>query len=90
MPRSKAIIANKYKAPAARAAPAVLHVQEKQGFFSNVLQGFGLGAGQAIAHNIFRSDPVVTHKQETTPKEREYMQCMKEYQDAETCKKYLE
>lgn len=34
------------------------HVQvERPGFFSNMWQGFGLGAGQSIAFNMFRSDP---------------------------------
>lgn len=35
-------------APAAAATP---------GFFANAWQGFGFGAGQSIAANIFRSDP---------------------------------
>jgi hypothetical protein len=30
-------------------------------------QGFGLGAGQSIAMNIFRSDPKVTHVHENAP-----------------------
>ena len=33
-----------------------VHVQQP-GFFSNMWQGFGLGAGQSIAFNMFRSDP---------------------------------
>ena len=48
-------------------APIQHNVQVQQpGFFSNMWQGFGLGAGQSIAHNIFRSDPVVKHVHENT------------------------
>jgi hypothetical protein len=79
---------------------------EQPGFFSNMWQGFGLGAGQAIAHNIFRSDPVVQHVhtpqsptssqpihdrsklEENLPKE--FVQCMKEYDNnKDLCKQYL-
>ena len=78
---------------------------EQPGFFSNVFQGFGLGAGQAIAHNLFRSDPVVQHVhtpssppsqtvqqksslEESLPKE--FVQCMKEYDNnKDMCKQYL-
>lgn len=78
---------------------------EQPGFFSNVFQGFGLGAGQAIAHNIFRSDPVVQHvhtpqqqpqsisTQKSSLEEnlpKEFVQCMKEYDNnKELCKQYL-
>ncbi len=73
--------------------------QQSPGFISNVIQGFGLGAGQAIAHNIFRSDPVVTHTYENTPKQqvnnselpKEFVQCMKDNNnDTELCKQFLE
>ncbi len=30
---------------------------QQPGFFSNMWQGFGLGAGQSIAFNMFRNDP---------------------------------
>lgn len=30
---------------------------EQPGFFSNMIQGFGLGAGQSLAFNLFRSNP---------------------------------
>lgn len=40
---------------------------ERPGFFSNMWTGFGLGAGQSIAMNIFRSDPVVKHVHDTPP-----------------------
>ena len=66
-----------YKAPAASTppptaasappTPSVVHHNheiERPGFFSNMWTGFGLGAGQSIAHNIFRSDPVVKHVHE--------------------------
>ncbi len=37
--------------------PVVVHKVETKtpGFFSNVWQGFGLGAGQSLAMNLFRS-----------------------------------
>ena len=67
-----------------------VHEVKQPGFFSNVFQGFGLGAGQSLAFNMFRSDPVVHHKHEGSDKDRAYVQCMKEKQDTEECKKYLE
>jgi hypothetical protein len=76
-----------------------LQVQQP-GFFSNMWQGFGLGAGQSIAFNMFRSDPVVKHVHESMPVQlpaatdtlpKEYVQCMKESQNnVEACKQYLE
>lgn len=79
-------------------APVITHsVQvEKPGFFSNVWQGFGLGAGQAIAHNLFMSKPVQqagiaaaagSSQQQSQPKE--YTKCMEEYNDKYACEKYL-
>jgi hypothetical protein len=60
--------------------------QERPGFFSNMWQGFGLGAGQAIAYTMFRSDSVVT--QTSVPKE--YEQCMKDNNDdKELCEMFL-
>jgi hypothetical protein len=51
-------------------------------------QGFGLGTGQAIAHNIFRSDPKVHHVYEAQPKE--YVECMKRHNDdKDACKEFL-
>jgi hypothetical protein len=80
--------------------PPIQQTQQQQtpGFFSNMWQGFGLGAGQAIAHNIFSSDPVVTHKYENAPKQintselpKEFIQCMKDNNnDKEMCKQFLE
>jgi len=73
--------------------------QQSPGFISNVIQGFGLGAGQAIAHNIFRSDLVVTHTYNNIPKQqetnselpKEFVQCMKDNNnDKELCKQFLE
>ena len=60
--RSRSTPANPTPAPIHPTAPIppTQHhsVQVQQpGFFSNVVQGFGLGTGSAIAHNIFRSDP---------------------------------
>jgi hypothetical protein len=62
--------------------------QERPGFFSNIWQGFGLGTGQAIAHNMFRSDPMVKHEHISVPKE--YDQCMKDNNnDKELCEQFL-
>ena len=72
-------------------------------FFSNMWQGFSIGAGQSIAFNMFRSDSVVKHVYETPPPSsastlpilnsalpKEYIQCMKESQnDEDACKQYL-
>jgi hypothetical protein len=80
------------------------HAIQQPGFFSNMWQGFGLGAGQSIAFNMFRSPTEVKHVHEsaapptaTTPtRERitfskEYTQCMEESkQDEEACSQYLE
>ena len=80
------------------------HQLQQPGFFSNMWQGFGLGAGQSIAMNIFRSDPKVTHVHEnassTTTTQAvsteslystEFSKCMKEkWDDKETCKQYVQ
>ncbi len=75
---------------------------QQPGFFSNMLQGFGLGAGQSIAMNIFRSDPKVTHIHENANTSnnvsslemnlpKEFVQCMKENNNKkDLCKEYLE
>jgi hypothetical protein len=86
--------------------PSVVHHNhqlERPGFFSNMWQGFGLGAGQSIAMNIFRSDPKVTHVHENAPStasglssseslySREFAQCLKDkYDDKEACKQYIQ
>lgn len=81
--------------PAPVAPTSISHYQEKErpGFFSNMWQGFGLGAGQAIAHNIFRSNPVVTHTYEPTPTEtkpKEYEKCLQEHKyDKHICEEAL-
>jgi hypothetical protein len=80
------------------------HQVQQPGFFSNMWQGFGLGAGQSIAMNIFRSDPKVTHVHENVPSSsvtpvvssetfysNEFTQCMKDkWDDKETCKQYIQ
>jgi hypothetical protein len=82
------------------------HQVQQPGFFSNMWQGFGLGAGQSIAMNIFRSDPKVTHVHENAPStpassttssitdsfySKEFSQCMKDkWDDKETCKQYIQ
>lgn len=72
-------------APIAVPTPQTIRV-EQPGFFSNIMQGFGLGTGQAVAHNLFRSNPVVNHTHETPAA---YTQCMKERNDFESCKEFL-
>jgi hypothetical protein len=115
MPRSKSPVARRVlrsKSPVkishSSAAAAVStnqtvhhHVEvERPGFFSNVWQGFGLGAGQAIAHNVFRSDPEVKVVHEhvtttatataTTTVSKDYVQCMKDNKDdKDLCKQFL-
>ena len=60
---------------------------QQPGFFSNVMQGFGLGAGQAIAHNIFRRDPAPL--QISSKGSKEFEQCMKDNNnDTELCKQF--
>lgn len=93
--------------PTASPSPVVHHNHQVQqpGFFSNMWQGFGLGAGQSIAMNIFRSDPKVTHVHENAPARStssvttdsesfystEFTQCMKtKWDDKETCKQYIQ
>jgi len=81
------------------------HQVQQPGFFSNMWQGFGLGAGQSIAMNIFRSDPKVTHVHENTPTpsnsasvassesfySKEFAQCMNDkWDDKEKCKTYIQ
>jgi hypothetical protein len=88
--------------PSVPTTPSVSLPVEKPGFFSNMWQGFGLGAGQAIAHNIFRSNPVVHHvhdEKTTTEKSsnielslpKDFVQCMKDNNnDNELCNHFLE
>jgi hypothetical protein len=76
------------------------HSVQQPGFFSNMWQGFGLGAGQSIAFNMFRSPTEVKHVHESVPPvaadriptfhSKEYVQCMEEAkQDEEACKHLL-
>jgi hypothetical protein len=77
------------------------HQLERPGFFSNMWSGFGLGAGQSMAMNMFRSDPVVKHVHETPNSKstseselnlpKEFIQCMKDNNnDKDLCKQFLE
>jgi len=96
-----------YPAPTPSYQPSTVnhnHQVQQPGFFSNMWQGFGLGAGQSIAMNIFRSDPKVTHVHENAPStstsstqssetfySKEFTQCMKDkWDDKETCKQYIQ
>lgn len=74
---------------------------ERPGFFANVWQGFGLGAGQAIAHNIFRSSapastptglPVAAAAASASSDlPKEFVQCMKDnHNDIELCKQFVD
>ena len=98
-PKSPAYVSK----PVATPIPVQHNMQIQQpGFFSNVWQGFGLGAGQSIAMNMFRSDPKVTHVRENAPSStvpstsesiysKEYTQCLKDkYDDKEVCKQYVQ
>ena len=65
-PRSTPVAPAPATVPTATSVPIQHIIQVQQpGFFSSIIQGFGLGAGQSIAHNIFRSNPTVTHIHET-------------------------
>lgn len=98
-----------YPAPTPSYQPSTVnhnHQVQQPGFFSNMWQGFGLGAGQSIAMNIFRSDPKVTHIHENVSSSngvsspisvsdsfysKEFTQCLKDrYNDKETCNKYIQ
>lgn len=82
-------------------SPVINQVQQP-GFFSNVLQGFGLGVGQSIAMNIFRTDPKIIHVNENISSSAtieiseslydiEFKQCMKDkMDDKEVCKQYVQ
>jgi hypothetical protein len=77
-----------YKLPPAPIAAPV--AAPSPGFFSNMWQGFGLGAGQAIAHNIFRSNPTVITPAPTQPIS-EYEECMKKkFNDRTLCIEFSE
>jgi hypothetical protein len=90
---SRSSFSSKSKPVASSYAPSPVvhtHKVEQPGFFSNVFQGFGLGAGQSIAMNMFRSPTEVKHTYEVPKQPNEYTQCMKETQnDTEACKQYL-
>ena len=83
-------------APTPATAPAPVVIQQP-GFFTNVMQGFGLGAGQAIAHNIFRRDPAppqaspAVHSESTKHNfSKEFVQCMKDNNNnTDVCKQFL-
>jgi hypothetical protein len=88
--------------PYVQTTPSISLSAEKPGFFSNMWQGFGLGAGQAIAYNIFRSNPVIqhVHDEKTTTSSpssletslpKDFVQCMKDNNnDNELCNHFLE
>lgn len=63
------------------------HTIQQPGFFSNMWQGFGLGAGQSIAMNIFRS-PTQVHHTHDTPSPTIYDKCLKDGNNKESCTLY--
>ncbi len=111
MPRSHSPVVKKYVAKptptqSVTSTQSVHHHHnvevERPGFFSNMWQGFGLGAGQAIAHNVFRNEPTVkvvheqvpvttsTQQSSTIVLPKEYTQCMKDNSnDLDLCKQFL-
>jgi hypothetical protein len=67
------------------------HKIEQPGFFSNVMQGFGLGAGQSIAMNLFRSPTEVKHIHDSptpAPTLSIYDKCIKDGNNKESCTSY--
>jgi hypothetical protein len=81
MPLSKNRSYHSPKSPVISYKPSVpappSHNPERPGFMSNVWQGFGLGAGQAIAHNIFRSNPVPEYDECKKHEGKQYEECLK-------------
>lgn len=78
------------KSPSVQQPQYVHHTVQQPGLLSNIWQGFGLGAGQAIAHNIFRSDPPPVKVVTETEMPTAFVQCMKETKnDVEACKQFL-
>jgi hypothetical protein len=77
--------------------PATQTIQvQPPGFFSSMWQGFGLGAGSSIAHNMFDNPKTVIHKEETPkytgpcPKEKEvFDKCIEHRQTLEECERTL-
>jgi hypothetical protein len=75
-------------------APTPVHLPqtvrvEGPGLFSSVVQGFGLGAGQSMAFNLFRSDPAPQTVKHVHELPKEYVQCLKENDDPKQCEKWL-
>jgi hypothetical protein len=80
--------------PQAQVQPQQInHTIQQPGFFSNVMQGFGLGAGQSIAMNLFRSPTEVKHINESptpipVPTLSIYDKCIKDGNNKESCTLY--
>ena len=74
--------------------PQTVQIQPP-GFLSSVLQGFGLGTGSAIAHNMFDNTKTVIHKEEPKysgpcAKEKEvFDKCIQHRQSVEECERIL-
>lgn len=95
MPRSNSPVIKKNNiVPKPVTLPSVQHKQtmelERPGFLSTVWRGFGLGAGQSIAHNIFRSEPQIKVVQEQPILSKDYTQCLKDNNnDKDLCKQFI-
>ncbi len=70
--------------PASHVPTQTIQVQPP-GFFSSMWQGFGLGAGSSIAHNMFDSPKTVIHKGESEPKAKYEGPCAKEKEVFDKC-----
>jgi hypothetical protein len=69
--------------------------------FQSVKEGFGFGIGSSIAHNIFRSSPTQSQERKDLPAQvqeyksvtnlpKEYVQCMKDFENKDACAYLLE
>lgn len=92
MPRNQTATA-KYASPR---SPAPMPAAQRPGFFSNVWQGFGFGAGQSIAASMFgpsrpAASAAVAAAEPLLPlKPKEYVQCMKDNEgDKDLCEQFL-
>jgi hypothetical protein len=81
--------------PSTSHANTVATVQQSSvlpGLFSNIISGFGLGAGQSIAFNLFRPSSVspIIENPKNKDFSQDYVQCVKDNRDEELCKKLFD
>jgi hypothetical protein len=83
----------RYQSPLAPPIPYSPNIPQPPGFLSSVVQGFGLGAGSSIAHNMFDSNKTVIHTQKyegPCAKEKEiFDKCIQHRQTVEECERIL-